>query len=87
MKTAACFALAALVAACAADVAPETDPFCDGTTYREYCSWPGAPASYGMSTACLGTPYLRDPAGDPVSRPEGREGCQVRATFGLLCCP
>lgn len=58
---------------------------CNGMNYRAECAAMGAPAGYGVSTACVRTPYLLDAKGARLAREQGRDGCVVQD--GLVCCP
>lgn len=57
---------------------------CNGANYVDECAAAGAPAGYGMSTACVDMPYRLDGA-KIAYRPTGRRGCEL--VNGLLCCP
>ena len=72
-------------AACGDQVPYRCGLDCNGMHYRAECAAKGAPAGYGVSTACVRTPYLLDVRGERLVREHGRDGCVVKD--GLVCCP
>jgi hypothetical protein len=56
---------------------------CDGANYARACAEAGAPSAYGVSTACVASPY-RKLTSAVVPRPQGRDGCTI--VNGLVCC-